>query len=765
MFAFRPRRWIVHTALFFGAGVFAGLYLPMSLLWVAAAVLAALLILLLYKSGRSVYAGVMIFSFFLGLMRCAVTAHPALPPAGEYRICGTVSGVSDVREEDGRVAVYLKNVTLCGETGKTYRLRRVYWTYWLEDDADIAAAVLPLDGQEAAFNGRLYHPSRRTNPHGFDFRLYLLQKGAVAGVSGNDGLALSPEGQSDHKSVLIRIRRAIGNRLALLLGEDASLSTAMLLGDRRDMPEDMAESFREAGVAHVLSVSGLHVMILYALVTRLINRFSPPQWLTLALSCLLMGAYCLLVGLQSAMLRACVLMTYLQSGKIFRRQTDSLTALALAFVTILAIRPLELFAAGFQMSFAAVLGMTMLGDRMRQLTAKIRIDRLRRLIRDYGVTVCACAAVSLPVGWYYHRLSLVGLLINPLLCTLTTVLLPIVPVLLLVSAVHLPAGIFLGRGVAFFSRLITHLVQFAAGAPFASVPVPRFPWYVLLALVIALLLCTRYVLLKTRLRVLLGAGAIAVSILVMILTTPRCVRYIQYDLGSADAAVIEEKGETVVIDAGDYGGDVASYLLSTGRRADHLILTHLHADHVLGVRELIDQHVPIGCIYLSTEAFATPVADECMQVLDMARGMGIPVKTLCAGDELTIGRVRMEVLWPERGGAFAKADGNAFALAMLIDLDGTKMLHMSDVDGVYEMYAAAGADVLKVAHHGSSGSTGAAFLEAVRPGIALLSTSNASAKTLERLAQAGVIVYDTSERGALMLSFDEEGVKIRGYKE
>lgn len=72
---------------------------------------------------------------------------------------------------------------------------------------------------------------------------------------------------------------------------------------------------------------------------------------------------------------------------------------------------------------------------------------------------------------------------------------------------------------------------------------------------------------------------------------------------------------------------------------------------------------------------------------------------------------------------------------------------MSDVSGAYELYAAQEADALKIAHHGSSSSTGEAFLDRVRPAIGLLSARQASAKTLERLAQAGVMVYDTEELG------------------
>ncbi|MEI3428765.1 MAG: hypothetical protein V8Q82_05995 [Christensenellales bacterium] len=97
-----------------------------------------------------------------------------------------------------------------------------------------------------------------------------------------------------------------------------------------------------------------------------------------------------------------------------------------------------------------------------------------------------------------------------------------------------------------------------------------------------------------------------------------------------------------------------------------------------------------------------------------------------------------------------------------IDLDGAHILHMSDVSGAYELYAAQEADAL-IAHHGSSSSTGEAFLDRVRPAIGLLSARQASAKTLERLAQAGVMVYDTEELGALTLTVRNGEMRVQGY--
>ena len=755
MLDFRPRRWLVHLALAFGAGIFLGFYVSAGPVWAAGAAVCLLWTGLLRWQKKSLYLPCMALMVLLGLLRCAAAAHPALPPEQTYDVTAQITGEAKIRESDGRVAVYLKNVRLTGTEG----VYRAYWTYWPKEEGE----PLPLDGQTVRFTGRVYHPSGQVNPHGFDFRLYLLQKGVTLGVSGGEDVELTPGDQQGPRSLLLRLRQSIGARLDALLGQDSALAHALLLNDKSDMPEDMAESFRLAGVAHVLAVSGLHVMILFGFLTLALRRLSPSPVAVAAVGGVLLAGYSLLVGAQAAVLRAGLLMLYIQAGRIARRRTDRLTGLAAAFGLILLLRPLELFSAGFQMSFSAVLGIVLLGDRMEQLLRRVKRARLRRVLNAYGITLCATLGAALPVSWYYHRLSLAGFLINPLICAAVTALMPMLLVLLAISAASLPAAALLGKAVALLCHLLTEAVRLTAQLPFASLRAPRLPYYMMAALAAALVLCTRYVLLRRRSRALLAAALLAGAGLTMGLTRNRDARYIQLSMGSADAAVIEDGNATVVIDTGESGGDLAGYLLSEGRRADTVILSHLHIDHALGLSELLRQGVPMGKICLSTEAEVTPVAESVATVLEQARAAGIPIEYLRAGDSLRLERTEIRVLWPQEGGANPGADANDFALALRVDLDGVVLLHMSDVSGTYEMYAAAPADVLRVAHHGSASSTGERFLQAVSPAAALISTRRASDKTLERLAEAGVLVYDTNAWGALTLTVRGGGARIRGF--
>ena len=751
MLAYRPRRWLVHLALAFGAGVYLGGGVAFIWLWPGTAALCALCAVLLRRMGKSLYLPLLALAVTLGLIRCSLSAYPVLPEEGSYQLTAVIASAPRVREKDGRVSVYLRDVRLPGDK----HAYQAYWTYWPRE----ADAPLPTEGQTASFSGRVYHPSGQVNPHGFDFRMYLLQKGVELGVTGCDGLTLTP----GDVPLLSRWRQAIRQRLDELLGEQSSLAAALLLDDKSDLPEDVAEDFRTAGVAHVLTVSGLHVMILFSCILLLLRRFSPSQRAVLLMGILLLGAYALLVGARASVLRAGLLMIYLQLGRMARRHRDPLTALAAAFLCILALRPLELFAAGFQMSFSAVLGLILLKDALNRGLRKLRHPLLRRLLDLYGGTLCASLAASFPVAWYYHRLSLVGLLVSPAVVAAVTLLLPLLIGLLLLSIPLLSVARVLGRAVALLCSALSGFVQACASLPFANFLIRRLPFYVLAAAVLCLVLCTRYVLLRRGKRLLLGLGALALSVGLMLVLQNRDVRYIQLSEGSADAAIIEDGSQTLLIDVAEYGGDVAGYLLSEGRRANYVLLSHLHSDHALGLSELLRQGVPIDGVYLSTEARTTPVTESVLETLRQAEAQGIPLYYLSAGDHLALDRVSVEVLWPDSGGAAPGGDPNDFAMALLIDLDGVSMLHMSDVSGAFEMQAARPAQVLRVAHHGSASSTGQRFLEAVRPDAALISTRQASEKTLSRLAEEGAMIYDTNEHGALTLTVRHGQAWIQGF--
>ena len=756
---FHHQRPLAVCAAAYGAGVAAGVFFVWRpVLYALGLALSIGMVFLLSNTGRRRVLGCMAASLFLGALLGGMASHPSLPETGKYSVTGTLSADAVLRD-DGTAAGYLERVVLERE-GESVSLPKVYWTYTPDENEPL----LPKEGDRVNFTATLYHPQGRVNPYGFDFRMFLLQKGVSAGVSGAAHLEILGHPGRGIASLLYHVRESLLARARLIFGEDSALPEALLLGERSNLPEETKRGFTDAGAAHLLAVSGLHVGLLAGLLLIPLSRWCAPRVRLMVFSAFLLF-YCALLGFSAPVVRASLLMILLLYRRTVRRAPDALTALCAAFWLILLFRPLDLFSAGFQLSFCAVLGIVAFSPWLERRLEKVR----PRFLRD-GWATCfsATAGVVLPTIQIFHRFSLAGLIVNPFLCALFGALLPVYASALLIGCVSLPCGMWLAQFINPVTRGLIRAVQWVGALPFASVRVPYLPWYCVIAVVLALALSTRYWLGRTKANALSAAALVLLSIGVWRLTLCRDVQYIQLAMGQADAALILDGRETALIDAGEYGGDIASYLLSTGRQADRLFLTHLHSDHCMGVTQLLDENIPIGAVYLPEGAEEEQIDDQCRELMNTLREKNIPIHTLSAGDEITTSRTTLTAVWPVKGTVRPGQEANRYSLCLLCDLDGVKLLTVGDLTGDYENYAARDADILKIAHHGSKFSTSGAFLEAVSPQIALITASPVSivlpnADTLSRLRDANAAIFNTGSCGAVTVTLRDGEAALTTY--
>ena len=741
---FHHQRPLVSTALTFGLGVWAGvLFAWRPGLYTLGLIASALIVAFLPKLGRRRVTGVMACFLFLGMLLGGCRSHPALPSEGKYRVTGVLSCDLTLRE-DGTAAGYLEQAVLQTEANEI-RIGKLYWTYTPDKDAPF----MPSEGDLVSFDATLYHPSGRVNPYGFDFRMYLLQRGVRAGVSSARETALIGHPGRGLASALYRIRQTLTERVRLIFGEDSALPEALLLGQRDQLPEETARGFSDAGAAHLLAVSGLHVGLLAALLMIPLRWLLGPRARMVFLGVFLLG-YCALLNFSAPVVRASLLMMIGAWRRVVRRTPDPLTALCAAFLLMLLFRPLDLFSASFQLSFCAVLEIAAFGHLFP-------VSSKRPLLSAWRATVSATVGIFLPTIQTFHRFSLIGLILNPFACAFFAILLPAYFLTAAVGCCWLSGGIWLANFINPVTRGAVGVITWFGKLPFATVRVPSLPWYCVIAVALALILATRYSVMSRKKKWLAAILALMFSFGAWRLTVCRDVQFIQLAMGQADAAILTDGTETAVIDTGEYGGDVADYLLSTGRKADHLILTHLHTDHCLGVEQLLKHDVPIGTVYLPEGAEEQLIDEQCLALLEEIKARCIPIVHLSAGNEIRLARSALTAVWPLPGTVVSGQDANRYCLCLLCELDGVKLLTCADVPGEYEAYAAWDADILKVAHHGSKSSMSASFLETVSPQIALITSNRMSSRlpnpdTLKRLQTAGAIIYETGKTGAVTIT-------------
>ena len=708
------------------------------------------------------------------MARAQAAVNPVLPPEGKYHISAAVAGLAERREDDGRVKALLRDVEIEDEQAKRYHIKSAYWTYYPSMDAP-----LPLDGQRINMTASVYHPLGRQNPQGFNFRLYLLQRGITLGVSGAKDLMLTPVDQKIASDPWLRARIWLGDLYDKAIGEGSELIRALLWGDRGGLGDEVEGSFRDTGITHVLSVSGLHVSILAGALLFMLSALGmPPRW-RFVVVVIALALYCRLLNFEAPVLRSAVMSAVLLGARLYDERSDPLTSLSVAMMAILAFRPLDLFHVGFQLSFLAVLGMFTLGDRLNDLYGKAMRHRKRNRHVDKGVaalqvTVSATAFTAPVMINTFHGFSLIGVLISPIACLIVGFLMLYGAVIMPIAILWMPLAQLLAVPLSWGSRLFIGLTEAIASLPFPDVRLASLGGAGLALCYTALLLCTRYVRIRKPL-FRLAAAALAASLMIGLSyysrqMDRRDVRYTLFSSGSADAAVIEDGRMTYVIDTAEHGGDLSSYLKSKGRDIDILFISHLHNDHIGGLKELMEQRVTIRQIVLPAHAEETKRSDDSHDILRLAKEAGISVRYAAKGDRFEGERVKLDVLWPIYGKMYPGMDANHNSLALLVDLNGLSLLTAGDLTQEYEMYSALPAQVLKVAHHGAKGSTSPEYLHAVSPQLALLTASSArmqyASAAMKRLDAMGIPVWGTQEGRAVIMTIPSPGsVSIQHYKD
>ncbi len=209
--------------------------------------------------------------------------------------------------------------------------------------------------QTIKLTGKIYQPSRQLNPGGFDFANYLALKGIFTGFTAND-LEIISEGNPLAKFRLQLRQRVIKTHVRYLNTEKGTLVSSITIGNRVvDTPYHILDSFRQTGLAHVISASGFHVSLLLTAILLLTQTYSPQVRLICGLTGLLF--YLVLTGFYPSVLRASLMGVAVLIGIISDRRVKVSASLLLVATILLIINPLWIWDLGFQFSFLATWGL------------------------------------------------------------------------------------------------------------------------------------------------------------------------------------------------------------------------------------------------------------------------------------------------------------------------------------------------------------------------------------------------------------------------
>jgi competence protein ComEC len=624
------------------------------------------------------------------------------------------------------------------------------------------SAVLPPSDADALRPGerwqmtvRLKAPHGHLNPHGFDYELFLWEQGLQATgyvrAGGRDAPPrrigrtwLHPVEQARH-AVRDAILRRVSDPKA------AGILAALVVGDQAAIDKADWDVFRATGVAHLMSISGLHVTMFAwaaALAVGWLWRRSarlclawPAQHAALVGGVLLATAYALFSGWGVPSQRTvCMLATVAVLRLAGRRWPWPQVWLCAAAVVVMA-DPWALLQAGFWLSFVAV-GVLFATEMRAARAAPERLaGRFASVFREQGIVTLALAPLTLLL---FGQVSVVGLAAN---------LLAIPWVTLVVTPLAM-GGVFLGPlwdVAALAVQALGAVLQWMAAMPFATLSAATPPWWLAAGGVLGGLL------LVMPLPVWLRAMGVPLLLPVLLWQAPRPAggefELLTADVGQGNAVLVRTAGHTLVYDAGpryspesDAGHRVLVPLLrALGERVDTLVLSHRDIDHTGGAAAVLAMQ-PQAALLSSIEP---------QHELQAIR----PATRCEAGQEWEWDGVHFAVLHPGPQDYDGQPRPNAVSCTLRITNGRAAALLAGDIEQPQEAALVEGgaplqADVLLVPHHGSKTSSSGDFLDAVKPRLALVQAGyrnrfgHPAAPVMARYADRGIRVVRSDACGA-----------------
>ena len=650
--------------------------------------------------------------------------------------------------------------------------------------------------------GKYEEPESRRNYKGFDYKLYLKTKNILGTLKSTNIKKVShkienPIEYIESKSIKLseNLKQKANN---ILPQEIASIFIGIILGDRTEIPEEAIENFRNANMSHILAVSGMHMSYLILLATQIIGKIVGKKQ-SYYISIILIIEYMFLTGFSASIIRAGIMGIILISSKIFYKNNDVLTNIAISALIILLKNPYTILDLSFQFSYGGTIGI-ILFQKFISKNFLEKIIKSKKIIEIISVTISA-QIIILPISiMQFNKLNIyfiltnliIGFIIGPVMACgfifLITLIINVktaqifsiilqiaIKTLILTSQIaklpysniYLPTPNFIQIIIYFLSIHIFMFIYYIYNTKNKTQTVKRFRN--IISMIKFYLKYRMTPKTKSRTKII---SIIIIALIMVMQIIPKDLKVYFVDVNQGDSTfIVTPKGKTILIDGGGSSytnvgkNTLLPYILDRGyTKIDIAIISHMDLDHCDGIIYLMDK-IKIKTIIIGKQY---EESDNYKRFVKLAKEKRIEVKIVEAGENINIERnVNLDILWPDSKNKISENAINNNSLVFKLKYKKYSILFTGDIEEIAEKTILERyknmlqSTILKVAHHGSKTSTTPEFLKAVKPRYALIGVGknnkfgHPSENTIKKLKEMKVKIFRTDELGEITIKMNK----------
>ena len=668
----------------------------------------------------------------------------------------------------------------------------------LNNDVDIDLSELSriLYGRKISCTGSFEAFEGELNPGQFDAASYYKNEGYTGILDAKDIRIVKEEESFSPDIYLHRLNLAISEKYKKILGDkNAGSLSAMVLGDKRGLDEEIKELYQENSISHLLSISGLHISLLGGAVFLFLRRLKVSFRFPLITSSIILIIYGAFTGFSVSTSRAIVMMSVLFISFVIGKSYDLPSGLALAALILIVMNHRVIYQSGFLLSFFAVIGIFYIMPELLYIF-KVDIYHKRGIIKGLHLLLASIISsisillATLPIVLNnFYEVSLTGIILNIIVIPLMSLV--VITGLLggFVALVSEILGSFLLGITHYILNLYTLFCRLGDRLTFLRLIIGKPDKWQIVLYYLILVIVFYFLALKRRenkLRSLKNnlsedyntskrivvTGLMTFTSFLIIAYKPREFSINMLDIGQGDCFVVNDGNNDIYIS--DCGSTTVQnvgktrllpFLKSKGwGKVDTIFISHMDKDHVNGVNDLLKcAEITIGRIIISASYKSDKLnCAELEELKELAKMRDIKLFYMKKGDEIVGKDISFRCIYPT--GEEDIEDQNEASIVMRMDYKGLSMLFTGDIAGSTEEKIIDSSDenildcdILKVCHHGSKNSSTDDFLKKVSPKLYLISCGlmnrygHPHRDALSRMTEEGGRILRTDHMGGTQI--------------